>query len=152
MFNRVLIAIDHQTRGRDAIALAGHLTSPAGKVILAHVHPRFGPRGKDGHGALEGVEREVASDFLHSLSRELGLNAEVCCIGANRVGAGLHRLADLTRADLLVLGSSAEARSGRVLITDETRHAINGAPCAAAVAPAGYADKGRTDHGDRRGL
>lgn len=135
MFNKVLVAIDHQTSGCDAIALARRLTSPAGRIVLAHVHPRCGA-----DGALEKVEREVAFEFLHSLDRELGLHAEVCCIGADHVGAGLHRLADLAQVDLLVLGSSSGARNGRVLLTDETRHAINGAPCAVAVAPSGYAN------------
>lgn len=140
MFNKVLIATDEQTSGRDAIALARRLVSPTGKVILANVHPRFGAREDDDGGAFEGVEREVALDFLDSVNRELGLNAEVCSIGSNRVGAGMHRLADRTQADLLVLGSSAGGRKGRILLTDETRHAIDGAPCAVAVAPLGYAD------------
>lgn len=140
MFNKVLIAIDEQTSGRDAIALARRLVSPTGKVLLANVHPRFGTRGNDDHGAFEGVEREAALGFLDSVNRELGLDAEVCSIASNRFGAGLHRLADSTRADLLVLGSSPGGRSGRVLLADETRHAINGAPCAVAVAPLGYTD------------
>lgn len=139
MFNKVLIAIDEQTSGRDAIALARRLVSPTGKVILACVHPRSGAR-EITDGPFEGVEREVALSFLDSINRELGLDAEVCSIGSNRVGAGIHRLADRTQADLLVLGSSAGGRDGRVLLTDETRHAINGAPCAIAIAPLGYAE------------
>ncbi len=142
MFNKVLIAIDKQTSGRDAIALARRLVSPTGKVILATVHPRSGARDKGDSETLDGVERDVALGFLDSVNRELGLNAEVCSIGSNRVGAGLHRLADRTQADLLVLGSSFGGRHGRVLLNDETRHAINGAPCAVAVAPLGYADSG----------
>ena len=140
MFNKVLIAIDEQTSGRDAIALGRRLVSPTGKVILAYVHPRFHGREHDDDGTFEGVEREIALDFLDSVNRELGLNAELCSIGSNRVGAGLHRLAECAEADLLVLGSSPGGRHTRVLLTDETRHAINGAPCAVAVAPLGYAD------------
>jgi nucleotide-binding universal stress UspA family protein len=41
-------------------------------------------------------------------------------------------------ADLLVVGSSRRGLLGRVLIGDDTRAALNGAPCAIAIAPAGY--------------
>jgi nucleotide-binding universal stress UspA family protein len=142
MFNRVLIAIDENTSGRDAIALGLRLVSPTGKVVLAYVHPRCGTRERDDAEDVNRVEREVALGFLDSVNRELGLDAEVCSIGSNRIGAGLHRLAERTQADLLVLGSSAGGRRGRVLLTDETRHALNGAPCAVAAAPLDYADTG----------
>ena len=39
---------------------------------------------------------------------------------------------------MLVLGSCRRSLVGRVLIGDDTRAALNGAPCAVAVAPAGY--------------
>jgi nucleotide-binding universal stress UspA family protein len=55
------------------------------------------------------------------------------------MGAGLHRLAELTGADLLVLGSSRKGRSGRVYLRDESSQALNGLPCALAVAPLDYA-------------
>ena len=42
--------------------------------------------------------------------------------------------------DLLVLGSSRRGLLGRVLVGDHTRAALNGSPCAVAVAPAGYSD------------
>lgn len=140
MFSKVLIAIDQSTSGRDAIALGRRLVSPTGKLLLANVHHRLGAGGRDEADECDRVEREVALGFLESVNRELGLDAEICSIGSNRVGAGLHRLADSTHADLLVLGSSAGGRHGRVLLTDETRHALNGAPCAVAAAPLGYAD------------
>lgn len=56
------------------------------------------------------------------------------------VGRALHELADIEDADLLVLGSSRRGMLGRVLVGDHTRAALNGAPCAVAVAPAGYCD------------
>lgn len=47
-------------------------------------------------------------------------------------------LAEATGADLLVVGSSRRGLLGRVLLGDDTRAALNGAPCAVAVAPSGY--------------
>jgi nucleotide-binding universal stress UspA family protein len=54
------------------------------------------------------------------------------------VGRGLHELAEVAGADLLVIGSSRRGLLGRVLIRDDTRAALNGAPCAVAIAPTGY--------------
>jgi nucleotide-binding universal stress UspA family protein len=140
MFNKVLVAIDEQTRGSDAITLARRLVSPTGKLILAHVHPGFVVHGKGDNGEFEAIERQAAFELLQTVNDEFELHAEMRCIGSDRTGAGLHRLADTTHVDLLVLGSSRAGRNGRVLLTEETRHAINGAPCAVAVAPLGYAD------------
>ena len=47
----------------------------------------------------------------------------------------------MIEADLLVVGSSRRGLFGRVLLADDTHAALNGAPCAIAVAPAGYAEQ-----------
>ncbi|MGZ4233520.1 MAG: universal stress protein [Solirubrobacteraceae bacterium] len=60
------------------------------------------------------------------------------------VGRGLHELAESAGADLLVVGSSARGLAGRVLPGDDTHAALNGAPCAVAIAPRGYASTERT--------
>jgi nucleotide-binding universal stress UspA family protein len=57
------------------------------------------------------------------------------------VGRGLHELADAERADLLVVGSCRRGLLGRVMIGDDTSAALNGAPCAVAIAPYGYAER-----------
>ena len=49
-------------------------------------------------------------------------------------------MADRYHADLLVVGSCRHALLGRALVGDDTRAALNGAPCAVAVAPRGYAE------------
>ena len=58
--------------------------------------------------------------------------------GASSVGRGLHEIAEVVDADLLVVGSSRRGLLGRVRLADDTRAALNGARCAVAVAPAGY--------------
>jgi nucleotide-binding universal stress UspA family protein len=57
------------------------------------------------------------------------------------VGRGLHELREVIEADLLVVGSSRRGLLGRVLIGDDTRAALNGAPCAVAIAPTGFASE-----------
>jgi nucleotide-binding universal stress UspA family protein len=54
------------------------------------------------------------------------------------VGRGLNELCEEAGADLLAVGSSRRGRLGRVLIGDDTRAALNGAPCAIAIAPTNY--------------
>jgi nucleotide-binding universal stress UspA family protein len=142
MFEKVLVAIDEHSRGRDAIELARRLVSPTGRLIFGTVHPGFSIFAKGDNGEFEAIERGAALDFLASVINESGVHAETECIGADRVGSGLHQLVALTDADLLVLGSSHEGQHGRVWLRDEVRHALNGAPCAVAVAPLAYADLG----------
>jgi nucleotide-binding universal stress UspA family protein len=52
----------------------------------------------------------------------------------------LHEHAELIGADLLVVGSSRRGLLGRVLLADHTHSSLNGAPCAVAIAPAGYSE------------
>ena len=142
MFETVLVGIDEYGRGRDAIALAQRLVSPSGKLIFANVHPGFASFGKGDNGEFEAVERGLSLGLLSAVIRDSGVAAEAQCVGADRIGSGLHRVAESTGADLLVLGSSHEGQHGRVWLRDAVRRAINGAPCAVAVAPLAYADLG----------
>ena len=48
-------------------------------------------------------------------------------------------MAERESAELLVVGSSRRGLAGRVLLGDDTHAALNGASCAVAVAPTGYA-------------
>jgi nucleotide-binding universal stress UspA family protein len=50
-------------------------------------------------------------------------------------GRGLHKQAEEQNTDLLVVGSRSHGAFGRVMLGDDTRAALNGAPCAVAVAP-----------------
>jgi nucleotide-binding universal stress UspA family protein len=52
----------------------------------------------------------------------------------------LHEQAEEMHADLLVVGSSSRSAFGRLMLGDDTRAALNGAPCAVAMASRGYAD------------
>jgi nucleotide-binding universal stress UspA family protein len=56
-------------------------------------------------------------------------------------GFGLHQQAEEQHADLLVVGSCSRGPFGRVMLGDDTRVVLNGAPCAVAVAARGYAER-----------
>jgi len=135
MFKRVLVGIDTESHGCDAIALARRL-APEADITLAHVCTGFPVVGEESDN-----EREVsqASAVLEAARLESGVVADLSVIGAYRVGAGLHQLAHELETDLVVIGSTRTARLGRVLITRELAQSLGGLPAALAVAPFGYA-------------
>ena len=120
MFKRVVVGVDGQIGGRDAIALARQLLDTDGVLTLANVW--------SGDGA-ELLERErVAAN----------VDAQLVSADGDSVGATLHELADYLNADLLVVGSSRRALAERVWLGGVTRAALHDATCPVAVAPSGY--------------
>lgn len=145
MFDSVMIGIDGEQGGRDAIALARQLASDEAKFTLAYVHAGYPVmfKGSGGNSPFVIDERERAQEVLATTAEADGIEASLVGIGSPSVGGGLHELADRHGADLLVVGSTRHGLLGRVLIGNVTRAALNGAPCAIAIAPAGYADRAR---------
>ena len=141
MFNKVVVGVDEHQGGHDAVALAKRLAAPAGEVTLAHIHRIVSEpftRGYDDEQASE-IRRSTA--ILEAARAGAEIDARLWSTGAESVGRGLHELVETLNADLLVLGSTRRGFLGRVLIGDDTRAALNGASCAVAIAPAGYAKR-----------
>jgi nucleotide-binding universal stress UspA family protein len=130
MFKDVLVGVDGRSTGRDAIALASQLMDPDGKLTLAYVR-----------------SDEVAEDLEDSnklLDRErieADVKAELLSVVSASPGRGLHQQAEKQGADLLVVGSCRHGAFGRAILGDDTRAALNGAPCAVAIASVGYAER-----------
>ena len=138
MFGNVVVGVDEYEGGRDAIALAKLFAGGGAQVTLVHVAPtdpralrRFSP-------AYDPTEQHRVHDVLRRISHEAGITAEIRSFAATSVGRGLHVYAQRHAANLLVIGSSRRSLFGRVLVGDDTRESLNGAPCAVAIAPAGY--------------
>ncbi len=140
MFKNVLVGVDGRPNGRDAIALAARLTDPVGKLTLAHVHSRS---LRPSHAISPGLvreEREASRGLLEGERAAAEVTAELISIEAMSPGGGLHLQAEEQNADLLVVGSCSHGAFGRVMLGDDTRAALNGAPCAVAIASLGYAE------------
>jgi nucleotide-binding universal stress UspA family protein len=137
MFDTVLIGVDGRSGGRDAIALARQLASETGRLVLAYVY-REASAGSFGAGLVVD-DRRQAEELLTAQRRAAGVQAETVVRLDGPPGRGLRQLAEDEHADLLVVGSSHRGALGRVLLGDNTRAALNGAPCAVAIAPRGYA-------------
>lgn len=139
MFSQVIAGVDGKENGRDAALLASKLLAPGGQLTLVHVYTDESGFRDSGANFTEIVRR----DCLELLEREqaaTGLDAQLDVVGASSVGAGLHHIAEERGADLLVVGSSSRGAVGRLLLGDDMRSSLEGAPCAVAVAPRGYAE------------
>ena len=142
MFANVLVGVDGRQGGRDAVALALKLAAPEARLTLAHIYGNW----LVGRGAsLALPARRKQSAALLARERELaGVVAALVSFGDILAARGLRELAERQRAHLLVVGSSRRGKIGHVLMGDDSRAALNGAKCAVAIAPRGYADSGRT--------
>ena len=143
MFNNVIAGVDERAGGRDAIALASELASDNGRLTLAHIYSAVPSIWTRSSALYNTASEQHGLDVLRTAALETNLVADLRCCGSSSIGRGLHELAELIDADLLVVGSSQRGAWGRVLLGDDTRAALNGAPCAVAVAPAGYAQHPR---------
>jgi len=142
MFRHVIVGVDGDPSGRDAVALAKLLVAQDGKLGLAHVYALTPYRGAS--GAYGPAQHAESMALLEQARDATGVDAELIDITASSVGRGLHYLAETREADLLVVGSSAQSLAGRVLVGDITRASLIGAPCAVAVAPLGHEGGART--------
>lgn len=140
MFDNVLVGVDGRPSGRDAIALASRLIDRDGKLTLAHVHS--GPM-RPTHAVTPGLlreEREASAKLLERERADSEIDAELLSVVGASPGRALHQQAEEQHADLLVVGSCSRGVLGRAMLGDDTRGALNGAPCAIAIASLGYAE------------
>jgi nucleotide-binding universal stress UspA family protein len=138
MFRNVVVGVSDHDGGRDAIALAKLLLGGDGELTLAHVFREEPPSPYRWTDTRVADDRERAREQLERAAREAGVQAHIRWRGDTSVGRGLHEIAEMIDADLLVVGSSRQGLLGRAALRGDTRAALNGAPCAIAIAPVGY--------------
>jgi nucleotide-binding universal stress UspA family protein len=140
MFRNVLVGVDFRQGGRDAIALASQLLDRDGSMALTHVYPgNFMPS----HAVTPGLvkdDRERAEAKLEQERADADVEAELIVTQGPTPGQVLHETAEERDTQLLVVGSCHRGVLGRTMLGDDTRASLNGAPCAIAIAPAGYAE------------
>ncbi len=141
MFKNILIGVDHDGGGNDAIALATRLLDDGGELTLGHVYSGDARILREQATEHDLDKRRRIEKLLETASEEAGVQAALRWQESPSAGRGLHALCESIGADLLVVGSSRHGLVGRVLLGDDTNAALNGAPCAIAIAPAGYAER-----------
>ncbi len=140
MFRQVVVGVDEHQGGRDAIALAKLLVAKDGELTLAYVYLGDPTPVRGSRAAFEAAEGERGLELLAAARDQADVEARLLCVASWYVGRGLHELVEAQGADLLVVGSCRRCLIGRVLVGDDTRDALNGTPCAVAVAPFGYSE------------
>jgi nucleotide-binding universal stress UspA family protein len=121
MFDHLLVGIDGQQGGRDALALAKLLLPAGGRLTLATIYPPQAYVWRGGSPAYQARDRDDARAVLEAARDHDDVEAELWCLESPSVGAGLHQLAEDVEADLLVVGSSRRGLLGRVMLGDDTR-------------------------------
>jgi nucleotide-binding universal stress UspA family protein len=141
MFKNVIVGVDGRPGGDDAIALATRLADPDARLTLVHVHAgELDPA----HAVTPGLvreEREASLKLLEDARAAAEVSAELASVVSMSAGGGLHAQAEERESDLVVVGACNRGRVGRAMLRDDTRSALNGAPCAVAMAARGYADR-----------
>lgn len=138
MFHNALVGVDGRQGGRDAVALASALVGRGAKITLLHVHDGLSRLTHAATPGTDAQEREKASRLLEQESTAAGISAELVEVESPRPGRVLHEQAEEHAADLIVVGSCRHSAVGRAMLGNDTRAALNGAPCAIAVASLGF--------------
>lgn len=141
MFKNVIVGVDGKAGGRDAIALASQLTDPDRELTLAHVHTGDLRPSHAIAPDLMAEEHQASDKLLEQERAAADVKAQLISVASMSPGRGLHEQAEEQKADLIVVGSCSRGAFGRAMLGDDTRAALNGAPCAVAIAPLGYADR-----------
>jgi nucleotide-binding universal stress UspA family protein len=138
----IIIDFNDTRRGPDALALArslGQVTGARFVTVTSYVNERYGVRPIRGWRGAQPQETMHAAELANSLmADEPGAITRV--VGTTSVARALHETAEREQADLIVLGSEEWSEPGRLAAGAARRQALQGAPCAVAVAPAGFAD------------
>lgn len=139
----IVIGFDDSPYGRDALAL-GLLTmgtrEEPGAVVTVFPEDDRGLVVSAHDSEWVQQEQEVAQGKLQKARAFVGERSNVHyeSVGPASVATSLHRYADRHAADLLVVGSSAGGRTGRLGFGNTVERLMYGAPCPVTVAPPGY--------------
>ena len=141
MYSHVIVGVDGRAGGFDAAALASSLTMPGADLSLVHVCLIDPVPNRGSSAAFELADAERAIELLENERRVAGRDADTVRVAATSVGKGLADVARERDADLIVVGVSHHHLVGRVLIGDNAASVLHHAPCAVAIAPAGYVNR-----------
>jgi nucleotide-binding universal stress UspA family protein len=141
--SKIIVGVDESPGSSDAIALASSLAGITGsELVLVNVCPYDLHPSRAANRAFEEYLRGDSQELLERLRSSLGdAPVEVRAIPNISPAHGLHELAEMENAGLVVVGSTHTGRAGRVLPGSTAERLLHGSPCPVAVAPKGYAQR-----------
>lgn len=140
LLRRVLVGVDEGPASADALALARTLAGAGdAELLIASVRPYWAESIPPGDYARI-VEEEEAKLRREVMPLLAGLDFETRVIAGGRPSDGLKEIAEAEGADLTVIASTHRGPVGRVLPGSVGERVLDGAPCAVAIAPRGFAE------------
>ena len=137
MYANVIVGVDGEPGGRNAVALAISLAASDARMTLVHVTPSG---NREPHADDLTDEQSLRALFARELAI-CGGEPEITRVMARSVGAGLKRVAFENDSELIVVGSSRRHGVSRVLGRGDVKSVMRQAPCAVAVAPSSCSHK-----------
>jgi nucleotide-binding universal stress UspA family protein len=138
----IVAGYDGRASGDDALAFGRVLAEATGAVlVVAHVYPYdTGPLPPPSEPQVQKKLRSVAFAELRRARTILaGFERwEPCAVAAVPSARGLLELARERAADMIVVGTTHQHGVGHAIPGATTSKILHGAPCAVAVAPAGW--------------
>jgi nucleotide-binding universal stress UspA family protein len=140
-FETIIVGVDGDEGGRDALAFAARLKGTFdSRVIAVLARPRDAFVSRASSPAYEAAMRDEARE---TLARELGramVDAEPEVVSASSPRRALHGAAEHHGAQLIVVGAGRHGPLARVMGRDVTTSTLRGTPCPVAVAPPGLTE------------
>ena len=140
MFTTIVVGVDGREGGRDALSLAGRLALlDGGELIAVRVLPFDYYVSRAGAPPYASVAEQDAKREVEQELADAGVAAEIRVVGDGSPARALHRVAEESDADVIVVGSTHHGAIGRVFAGDDAASTLHGSPCPVAVAPRGLA-------------
>jgi nucleotide-binding universal stress UspA family protein len=139
----IVVGVDASDRSRDALAFARQLASTTeADIVVANTFPYDDRPSRMANTGFRHALESDATELVRDMSRELGGLGDdrVRTAVAARTSAahGLHDVAEMEHAALIVVGSSHVGTVGRVLPGSTAERLLHGAPCPVVIVPKDY--------------
>ena len=135
----ILVGYDPESRDRAAVRFGVAAARFTGAPLIVG-SVSAAPQANDSEELVPGAEQA-----LEELSAELDTPTETRELPGTSAPRALHEAAEAVGAGLLVVGSTDRGAVGRVLPGSTAERLMHGAPCAIAVVPHGWEERGRLD-------
>jgi nucleotide-binding universal stress UspA family protein len=144
MFSDLIIGFDGSPPARDALALARRMALATGaRPAVIYVRPHAALSAAPIDGVADPAWEQDVDRVLDEARTVLGdvTGASFQASPGPSVARALHVAAEDADAALIVLGATHRSGLGRVIAGATADAVIHNAPCAVALAPAGYAER-----------
>ena len=142
MFENIIVGVDGDEGGRDALSLAARLADMSGASLVAVRNLPYNYYvSRAGSPPFARLSEDDARAELAEEVANAGHTARVRVLGDSSPARALHRVAEEEGAGLIVVGSTRRGIAGRVLAGDHAAGTLHVSPCPVAVAPVGFAGR-----------